>query len=600
MSEKNTIQKDFVIRSESIQRIYNFYRNKLFLVNRRYQRKLIWTVEEKRALIDSIIKAYPIPLILLSETKQEAIDAYELIDGMQRINAIVAFIENEFDINGFYFDLDTMVESKSASDSGELFQKEPKMDRVICEKIASYIIPLSVFPYANKRSIDELFIRINSYGRHLSRQELRSAGTLGEFADNVRFLANQIRSDVSNDDVLLLNMMKQISITNIGLDYGIPIESIFWVSNNIITKDMVRESRDEEIIADILATMIYCCKDKNNIPATSSQVLDELYGLRTTSKTAEFNYLIKTRNMVELRHHFIKTYDELRKILSIASRSFADLIYKGAVQRLPRYFQIVFLALYRLICIENLRIISYPDLIKSLDGIFNNINITDGGNWSADNRKTNINSVCGIISHAFVKNTDDPGNQNWITEFESLLMQSKTEQSLFDFKQGFLLLDGTNKFDDNSFSKIIKTLTAMANISPNCVGYVCVGVCDKAADAARIRTLHGVSAIVYRDYRITGINHEINILGKSTDAFFQQVVQKIELQPMKRDVIDSICANTRTITYQGRDIVIFKIVPLPVPVAYNGKYYIRHGANVSEILTDDYPTFFSSYAQARR
>jgi len=48
---KNT-QTDLTIRNENVQRIYNFYKNEYFFVNRRYQRKLIWTVEEKRKFID--------------------------------------------------------------------------------------------------------------------------------------------------------------------------------------------------------------------------------------------------------------------------------------------------------------------------------------------------------------------------------------------------------------------------------------------------------------------------------------------------------------------------------------------------------------------
>ena len=51
----------------SIQSIYNWYREGRLFVNRRYQRKLVWTLEEKQKLIDSILKDYPIPAILLAE-----------------------------------------------------------------------------------------------------------------------------------------------------------------------------------------------------------------------------------------------------------------------------------------------------------------------------------------------------------------------------------------------------------------------------------------------------------------------------------------------------------------------------------------------------
>ena len=90
---------------------------------------------------------------------------------------------------------------------------------------------------------------------------------------------------------------------------------------------MIRESRDEEIVADILAVMIYCRRDKNNIPATSSTILDELYGLKVTNRTREFNSLIRTCDMNELCTQFIKTYDVLRKILTMGEVTFAELIF---------------------------------------------------------------------------------------------------------------------------------------------------------------------------------------------------------------------------------------------------------------------------------
>jgi uncharacterized protein with ParB-like and HNH nuclease domain len=54
-------------RGMSIQEAYRNYRDGQFIVNRRYQRKLVWTIDEKALLIDSILKGYPIPLILLAK-----------------------------------------------------------------------------------------------------------------------------------------------------------------------------------------------------------------------------------------------------------------------------------------------------------------------------------------------------------------------------------------------------------------------------------------------------------------------------------------------------------------------------------------------------
>ena len=64
----------------SVQSVYSWYADGKLLVNRRYQRKLVWTLEEKQKLIESILNKYPIPAILLAE-KEGMPGTFEIIDG---------------------------------------------------------------------------------------------------------------------------------------------------------------------------------------------------------------------------------------------------------------------------------------------------------------------------------------------------------------------------------------------------------------------------------------------------------------------------------------------------------------------------------------
>lgn len=170
--------QDLTVRSESVQRIYGYYLEQQLVVNRRYQRKLVWSVEEKASFIDSIRKNYPVPLILLAESKGIEGDVLEIIDGMQRLNSITSFIENEFSVDGYYFDLETMAETKLMKDEGVLIQKEPLLGRKECAEITSYVLPMSTYKGASEAEIDEVFRRINANGKHLSKQEIRQAGAL--------------------------------------------------------------------------------------------------------------------------------------------------------------------------------------------------------------------------------------------------------------------------------------------------------------------------------------------------------------------------------------------------------------------------------------
>ena len=181
-----TTKQDLTNRNESVERVYGFYSADRFLVNRRYQRKLVWSIDEKRAFVDSLRKGLPVPLILLADVQHQAADRFEIIDGMQRLNAIVSFVEGEYDLDDQYFDLEAMAQTKLLLDQGKLTQRIPKLPREACVKIVGYSLPLTVYPAADHSQIDEIFRRINAYGKHLSRQELRVAGVTSAFAQLVR------------------------------------------------------------------------------------------------------------------------------------------------------------------------------------------------------------------------------------------------------------------------------------------------------------------------------------------------------------------------------------------------------------------------------
>ena len=85
------INNNLQVQSLTIETMYNYYKSNKLIVNRRYQRKLVWTVEEKEAFIDSISINYPVPIFLVAEVDYKGSQAYEIIDGMQRLNAIMDF-----------------------------------------------------------------------------------------------------------------------------------------------------------------------------------------------------------------------------------------------------------------------------------------------------------------------------------------------------------------------------------------------------------------------------------------------------------------------------------------------------------------------------
>lgn len=585
--------QDLTVRSESIQRLYNFYLENKLIVNRRYQRKLVWSMEEKAAFIDSIIKEYPVPLILLAESEENGERILEIIDGMQRLNAVTAFIENEFSVNGLYFDLEAMAETKLQQDQGQLNQQHPTLDRKICAEIASYVFPMSTYKGASEKEVDEVFRRINANGRHLSRQEIRQAGALSNYADLVRQISSEIRGDASLNDRVILNNMKMISITSKNLSYGISVDDVFWVSAAIIRREQVRESKDEEIVAEIIAAMLL-----DEIPASSSTILDEYYSLKAVSKRAsELEERIRVHSFDKVKSDFFKVFDEIKQLLAISGQSFNSLIAKDKTfDKVPRYYQIVFLALHKLMIKDNKKVSSQYELLKILDGITASVHLgKGGGNWSASSRENSINAIVGMMQRCFVDNLDDPSIVKWSTEFETILRQSRIEQVCFDFKIGFCDLK-TGVFNEESFKKCIRTLTAMANKGRSSIGYVIAGVADKEEDAQKLEEKNAEYKSILKDgYYITGLNYDIEALKMPADRYFQKLIQILDKEPIDDEYKSYIGNNIRFMRYGEKDILILRIMGLDFPAIYDNQYYQRMGANIEKIETKNIASLFAKF-----
>lgn len=576
---------DLNIRAENVQEVYSWFLEGRLVVNRRYQRKLVWTKDEKSQLIDTMIKKYPLPLILLAEVDIDGVTKFEIIDGMQRLNAMFSFIENKLDVRGLYFDLATMASAKQLYDEGVLTQKEPKFERAVCSQFANYKLPISTYRIDKAEDIDEIFRRINSNGRRLSNQEIRQAGVLGAFADAVREVSSEIRGDVSHSIVLPLNNMDKISITNRDLDYGIKVEDIYWVQNGIFRKEDIRDSRDEDLVADCLAYIINPLDEK---PASSNQVLDSYYGRPTDSsdeslrraneKKLEVDRLVNSHGQENLEKAFLQTHDLIAQVIRSAGIGFRELTRQTNLNnRVPRHYQVVFLAFYELLFLEKKQLADLQGLIKALEGIDQHINITTGGNWSATNRRTNINAVKGIIRDFFKDNPLDPVALTGITEFENLLKKSGTEAASYDFKQGFHRLDDSKKFDSSAFEKVLQTICAIANLGKNKVGYILIGVCDKDSDAKRVKELHGVDPIMVGNFKVTGIAHEA-MQYTNLDKYHQFLSDLINRSNLSDHIRVKVSSSITSLQYKDKVVFIIRIESGDEPCFLGDNLFRRNGA----------------------
>jgi hypothetical protein len=235
------LSTNLIVRGEAVQALYTQFRAGNLVVNRRYQRKLVWSVEEKQSFVDSLMKQLPVPLILVAERQSDGGARLEIIDGLQRLDAVFSFVNNGFPLDEKFFDLETLAETKQELDQGRLKQRGNKLDRELCTRFAGYNLPLSVYRAETDDEVDEVFRRINSGGRHLSRQDLRQAGSTSNFADLVRDIAASVRGDVSLSDIVDLRDMPKISISSNADGPGVFVDEIPWIKQRVLVREQIRE-----------------------------------------------------------------------------------------------------------------------------------------------------------------------------------------------------------------------------------------------------------------------------------------------------------------------------------------------------------------------
>ena len=148
-----------------------------------FQRNPVWTVNQKSYLIDSVLRSYPIPEIYLQEKVNDKGESqFVVVDGQQRLRAVLDFINNEF----------SLVPSETSEEWGNLtFDELSPNDK---KKFFEYKFVIRLLPDIDEETIRNIFKRINKNNERLNQQELRQATYSGEFI----IMINEIADRTSN------------------------------------------------------------------------------------------------------------------------------------------------------------------------------------------------------------------------------------------------------------------------------------------------------------------------------------------------------------------------------------------------------------------
>jgi 5-methylcytosine-specific restriction endonuclease McrA len=161
----------------------------MLVVNSEYQRGVVWTPAQKRKLVDSVLRGYPLPLIYLHLIRQEAgklvAERYEIIDGQQRINALSDFYE------GAYKLFDPIADEEEAR-FPDFIQKQPcpwgrksfpELNEDLKKCFLETSLPIVQIQTHDPSEARDLFVRLQA-GMPLNSQEKRDAWP-GQFTDYI-------------------------------------------------------------------------------------------------------------------------------------------------------------------------------------------------------------------------------------------------------------------------------------------------------------------------------------------------------------------------------------------------------------------------------
>ncbi|WP_306333337.1 DUF262 domain-containing protein [Streptomyces sp. KL118A] len=577
-------------RGMSIQEAYNLYRSEKLTVNRNYQRKLVWAVDEKTHLIDSILRGFPIPLFLLAETSDQN---YEIIDGMQRLDAIFGFIEQRYGIPSVdsgrrFFDLSEFSRARQLADSGT-FAREPGNPLLIsasqCADLLDYQLAVTIFGSSEETQVTEVFRRINSGGRQLSAQEKRQAGVVSEFVKLLRRLASEFRYDGS-PDVLPLTKMPVVSIDSARerLGYGITAEETFWCSLGVLSTRQLQQSEDEQLLADICISAV-----RGNTFSVSSDVLDKYFNLETAESRSLASDLAvygteKLADDVKLVLGAMKTMVDSTKPNVVGA--FRSHVSTSGWNAAKTPFYAVFMALFDLMIRRGKQLSDPHGAFAAIYRVTEKL--TPSRNTTTEEqRQANIDIVRGLIDKYFTESprgalTHGPAME---IEFPNLIRRAPIESARYEFKQGIASLDTSRKINTELLKKIPKIMSAIANTGPESDGYIIFGVADKEADAKRIEMLDSVTPIPLARQKLFGVDRECKVLGVDMSAYVRHIIKAVQASPLQEPLKGDVLANIDTISYSGRAYVVARIPAQKDLSGFDGDYYIRDGEDLRRMTT---------------
>ncbi|UFH49918.1 DUF262 domain-containing protein [Pseudomonas sp. KNUC1026] len=213
--------KNFDTRAYNISDFLEWQQTGLLELSPKFQRRSVWTEKAKSYLVDTVLRGKPIPKILITQTLNVGRNVRTVVDGQQRLRAILGFINGDFKVS----------RAHNRDYAGLLFEDLPED---VKSEYLKYEIGVDMLFDLAFEDILDVFARLNTYSVKLNPQELLNAQYLGYF--------------------------KQ-SAYSLGFKYA-----AYWIEANVLSEKEVTRMAEAELSSDLLGSLIEGIQPKKAIP----------------------------------------------------------------------------------------------------------------------------------------------------------------------------------------------------------------------------------------------------------------------------------------------------------------------------------------------
>lgn len=293
--------KNITMTKYVISRLKTMFDNNEIFIDNSFQRRYVWEEKHKIALIETILLGYDIPAIYIWQQVPNPNTGeirYSIVDGQQRIGAIISYLNNEFPLSKKHL----INKQVDAAWDNLYFNDLPDG---LKNDIWSYALnTVEINREVSLSEIKTMFLRLNITNKALNPQELRNAQFDGKFI--------KLAIEISEWD--------------------------FWKKNNVFSNTDIRRMKDVEFVSQLL---IFLRKGMKS--ATSQATINNIYDLYNDEYTeakqdAEtFSQVLEiVQNIIDLMGDNAAKVNKVTHIytLFVAAYAFLTEDYYGASEKM--------------------------------------------------------------------------------------------------------------------------------------------------------------------------------------------------------------------------------------------------------------------------